>query len=97
MILEVAEIHANNGQQTQFEHAMAQSMEQYISVTEGFINGELRRSMESPTRYLLLIQWATLEAHNVNFRESDRFPLHRELISPYFAKAPMVEHFVICT
>ncbi len=96
MILEVAEVFVQDGTGSQFEAAVHESAEKYISKTDGYISHELRRSMEDPTRYLLLIQWETLEAHTVNFRESEVFPKHRELISPYFAKAPFVQHFEHC-
>lgn len=93
MILEVAEIYIKDGTNDEFEAAIHESAKNYISPTEGFINYELQRSMEDTTRYLLLIQWETLEAHTVNFRNSESFPHHRLLISPYFAKAPFVQHF----
>ncbi len=96
MILEVAEVNVQEGTGADFEAAVHQSAAQYISKTDGFISYELRRSIEEPTRYLLMIQWETVEAHTVNFRESDIFPKHRELISPYFAKLPYVQHFEIC-
>jgi len=96
MILEVAEVHIREGTDAAFEQAVQQSIDNYISVTDGYIDAELRRSMEDPTRYLLLIQWETLQAHTVNFRESDRFEKHRALISPYFAEAPFVQHFERC-
>lgn len=96
MILEVAEIHVQEGTGAALEAAVHQSAAQYISKTDGFIQYELRRSIEEPTRYLLLIQWETLEAHTVNFRESEVFPKHRDLISPYFARPPHVQHFEIC-
>jgi heme-degrading monooxygenase HmoA len=67
-----------------------------VSVTPGFIRYELRSGIERPTRYLLLIQWETLEAHTVTFRQSENFTHHRALISPYFAQAPLVEHFSLC-
>jgi len=97
MILEVAEIYVNEGTGSDFEAAIAKSAKLYISKTDGYISHELQRSMEDPTRYLLLIEWETLEAHTVNFRESDVFPKHRELISPYFAKPLFVHHFELCT
>ena len=41
---------------------------------------------------MLLIEWESVEAHNVGFRESDRFPLWRALIGPFFDGDPRVEH-----
>lgn len=96
MVLEVAEVYIQEGTGAQFEAAVHESAEKYISKTDGFISYELRRSMEDPSRFLLLIQWATLEAHTVKFRESDMFPKHRDLIGPYFAKPPFVQHFEQC-
>jgi len=96
MLLEVAEIYIKDGTQSQFEAAMKQSLDLYVGVTEGYISGEIRQSLETPTRYLLLIKWASLEAHEENFRASDRFQSHRALVSPFFAKAPYVEHFQLC-
>jgi len=96
LILEVAEIYINDGDQPAFEQAMRQSLETYVSITEGFIDAELQCSIEEPTRYLLLVHWETIEAHMVNFRESERFSKHRALISPYFAHPPKVQHFTLC-
>ena len=94
MILEVAEIHITEGEQAKFEQAVNQSIKEYISVTEGYIDAQLQRSVEEPTRYLLLVHWETIEAHMVNFRQSERFPQHRALIGPYFTRPPHVHHFV---
>jgi len=93
MILEVAEVHVKPDTGDDFAKAVNQSIKDYISVTDGYISAELQRSIEDPTRFLLMIQWETLEAHTVNFRESDRFDKHRALISPFFAEAPFVQHF----
>ena len=41
---------------------------------------------------MLLIEWESVEAHTVGFRESDRFPRWRALVGPYFDGDPRVEH-----
>ncbi len=96
MILEVAEIFIAEGNQTAFEAAVKQGMAEIVSLTDGFISYELRRSLEAPTRYLLMIQWETLEAHMVNFRESDKFPKWRGVVGGFFAQPPLVHHFELC-
>lgn len=93
MINEVAEFYIKEGAGAAFERALRESTEKYISSTEGYIGSQLHRSIEDPSRYLLLIQWESVEAHTVNFRESEVFPKHRALISPYFEKPPFVQHF----
>jgi heme-degrading monooxygenase HmoA len=92
MILEVAEVHVQEGHEAAFIEAVRQG--QYLFMqTPGYIRHELRQSIEEPTRFLLLIHWETLEAHTVDFRQSDRFPQWREYISPHFAQPPFVQHF----
>ena len=47
----------------------------------------------APGRYLLLVRWETLEAHTVGFRQSAAFGEWRGILSPFFAGAPVVEHY----
>jgi len=54
----------------------------------------MTRGVESPSRFVLLVEWDSVEAHDVNFRQSERFGQWRALIGPYFAGPPLVEHFV---
>jgi hypothetical protein len=54
----------------------------------------MTRGVESPSRFVLLVEWDTVEAHTENFRKSDRFLRWRELIGPFFDGDPDVEHWV---
>lgn len=42
---------------------------------------------------MLTVEWDSLEAHTVGFRQSPAFAEWRALIGPYFAEPPQVEHF----
>jgi heme-degrading monooxygenase HmoA len=63
-----------------------------VAATPGFRNARLTRGIETPIRFVLLIEWDSVEAHNVGFRESENFPRWRALIGPFFDGAPHVEH-----
>jgi heme-degrading monooxygenase HmoA len=92
MILEQAVFAITPGSERDFEAAIEQAKE-LVAQTRGFRSLQLRRGVEQPASYLLLIEWETLEDHMVGFRESDRFRRWRELIGPYFASPPVVQHF----
>lgn len=92
MILEVAMLKVHAGQESAFEAAMVQAAP-VIAGSTGYLRHELRRCMETPGRFLLLVQWETLEAHTVGFRQSAAFARWREIIGGFFAEAPMVEHY----
>lgn len=92
MIVEHAEFTIAETDAEKFEAAYAQAKE-LLAQTEGFEWAHLHRGIERPGSYLLLVGWESVEAHMVNFRESERFPQWRTLLGPYFAAAPEVEHY----
>ncbi|MDP9108114.1 MAG: antibiotic biosynthesis monooxygenase [Pseudomonadota bacterium] len=95
MILEIADILIVAGKETEFEQAITRGVKEVISKATGFCSYRVDKGVESPQRYVLQIQWATLENHTVDFRESPAFAQWRALVGPYFAKAPTVEHFTL--
>ncbi|HEY1391761.1 MAG TPA: antibiotic biosynthesis monooxygenase family protein [Methylibium sp.] len=95
MILEVADIRIKPGQQAEFDRAIQHGIETVISKAAGFRGYKIKRGIESPERYLLMIWWDTLENHMVDFRESDAFGQWRAIVGPYFAHPPVVEHFTL--
>jgi quinol monooxygenase YgiN len=52
----------------------------------------MTRGIESPSRFVLLVEWDDVTAHEENFRASERFSTWRAAIGPYFAAPPHVEH-----
>ncbi|MET0519232.1 MAG: antibiotic biosynthesis monooxygenase family protein [Burkholderiaceae bacterium] len=93
MILEVADIRIAPGQQAAFEAAIQLGLDTVASKAQGFLGAKVQRGIESPERYLLQIQWATLEDHMVGFRNGPLFPQWRAIVGPFFAAPPVVEHF----
>lgn len=93
MILELADIRIQPGKQADFDIAIQHGIAQVISKAKGFSGYKINRGIESPERYVLMIFWETLENHTVDFRESPAFQEWRSIVGPYFAAAPVVEHF----
>jgi heme-degrading monooxygenase HmoA len=91
MVLEHAVISIRPGTAERFEAALAEARE-VIAASPGFVSLALHRGVEEPDRYLLLVQWESLEDHTEGFRRSDAFVRWRELIGPYFAEPPVVDH-----
>jgi len=93
MILELADIHIQAGKQADFDIAIQRGIDEVISKAKGFSGYKLNRGIESPERYVLTIFWETLENHTIDFRESAAFQEWRNIVGPYFASPPVVEHF----
>jgi heme-degrading monooxygenase HmoA len=92
MVLEIADFTVLPGTEDEFAAAVHQGLA-YVSDTPGFRNARLTRSVESRSRFVLLIEWDSLEAHTVGFRESENFTRWRGLIGSFLDGDPRVEHF----
>ena len=92
MIIEFALLTIRAGSESGFEAAFPAAI-RVLGGSKGYVAHELRRSIESPNRYALIIQWQTLEDHTVGFRGSPAFAQWRALIGPFFETPPSVEHF----
>jgi heme-degrading monooxygenase HmoA len=97
MILEVADIRIQPGQNAAFEEAIQRALATVASQAAGMQGFSVTRGIESPERYILQIVWATLEDHTVGFREGPLFAQWRAIIGPFFAGPPSVEHFSLVT
>ena len=93
MILELADIRIQPGQQAEFEAAIQHGIASVASKAQGFRGFEVHKGIESPERYLLMIRWDTLENHTIDFRGGPLFPQWRAIVGPFFAAPPAVEHF----
>lgn len=92
MVLEVALIDVTPGQEDAFAAAYAQGHSVLVG-TPGCRSVRMTRGIESPSRFVLLVEWDSVAAHEENFRATDRFTTWRSLIGPFFAAPPVVEHF----
>ena len=93
MILELADIRILPGKGADFDAAIQRGVETVISKAKGFRGWQVHKGIESPERYVLLIQWDTLANHTEDFRGSPAFAQWRAIVGPFFAQPPQVEHF----
>jgi heme-degrading monooxygenase HmoA len=92
MVLEVALIDVRPGGEEQFADAYARAYP-ILATTPGCLKVRMTRGVETPSRFMLLVEWESVEAHLDNFRATDRFGRWRGLIGPFFDGPPRVEHF----
>jgi heme-degrading monooxygenase HmoA len=95
VILELADIRIQPGQQAAFDEAIQRGLNTVISQAQGFRGWKVNKGIESPERYILQIFWDTLEDHTVHFRGGPLFPAWRAIVGPFFAAPPVVEHFTL--
>lgn len=92
MILEVAILDVRPGQESNFQRSFSEARK-IISSMPGYISHELKRCIEKPSRYILLVNWEKLEDHTVGFRGSPDYQEWRALLHHYYDPFPEVEHY----
>jgi len=92
MILEHALLPVRAGEEEAFEAAFAEARP-IIASMPGFISLRLERGIERPSTYLLLVEWQSVEHHEVGFRQSAEYQQWRALLHHFYEPLPVVEHF----
>jgi heme-degrading monooxygenase HmoA len=93
MILEVAVLDVRPGETDAFEAAFREARA-IIASMPGHRSHQLQRCVENADRYLLLVEWDTLEAHTVGFRGSAEYQRWKALLHRFYDPFPTVEHYV---
>ena len=92
MILEATILYVKPGHESRFENDF-KTAGQYISSIPGYIKHSLQKCIEQNNKYLLLVEWETLEDHTIGFRQSAAYIPWKELLHHYYNPFPVVEHF----
>ena len=92
MILEVAILDVIPNDTLAFEQAF-KIAEKIIASMHGYINHTLKRCIEKPNRYILLVNWTDLAAHTEGFRQSVEYQEWKRLLHRFYDPFPTVEHY----
>ena len=92
MILEVARLDVRPGEEARFQDDFRRA-QSILSSMKGYISHQLQRCIETPSRYILLVRWETLEDHTEWFRRSSEYQEWKNLLHHYYDPFPEVEHY----
>ncbi len=93
MALEIATFAVVPGQEEAFIDAY-RGARHWLTAAEGCRRVRMTRGVESPSTFVLLVEWDSVEAHEQNFRSAEVFSQWRAAIGPHFAAPPHVVHYV---
>ena len=91
MILEIAQINVKPGMEAEFEQGVTKAVP-YFKGAKGCRSLELRKVLEVPGFYHLMIVWDHIDDHMVTFRNSADFQKWRECVAHCFSAPPVVIH-----
>lgn len=91
-MLEVAILNIIPGKEIEFEAAF-RTASAIISGMPGYISHQLQQCVENNSRYILLVNWQSLEAHTIGFRSSEQYQEWKKLLHHFYEPFPQVEHY----
>lgn len=91
-ILEVAILDIKKGREAEFEAAFRKAQD-IISGMNGCVSHQLQKCLENSSRYILLVNWRTIEDHTVGFRESKQYQVWKSLLHHFYEPFPEIEYF----
>ena len=92
MILEVAILDVKPGLGCEFETVFGEA-QRIIAGMPGYVSHQLQKCIEQPDRYLLLVNWRSLEDHTVGFKKSEQYQEWRILLHDFYEPFPVVERY----
>ncbi|UII80753.1 antibiotic biosynthesis monooxygenase [Flagellimonas sp. CMM7] len=92
MILEVAILQVKQEKQTAFEENYVKASS-IISSMRGYVSHELKKCIEIEDQYILLVNWQTLEDHEIGFRQSQDYQEWKKLLHHFYDPFPKVLHY----
>jgi heme-degrading monooxygenase HmoA len=92
MVTEKAILEVNPSQTDEFEAAFAKAI-LMLDASPGSHNARLERCVERPSRYQLVVDWDSLDAHTEIFRNSPLYEQFRDLLIGFYLEKPAVSHY----
>jgi heme-degrading monooxygenase HmoA len=93
MLLERTELLIKPGQEDEFAEQFGRRGIQLLTPVPGVVSAIVGRGVENPNKFLLLIEWANLDAHRA-YNQTPVCNEVRALIAP-FAQGASMEHFAM--
>ena len=90
MVLEIVAISIKPGSEKGFTDTHAAVTEEAGPV-EGMLSARLTQGVETPTNFVLLVEWADLAAHE-RYRETEEYGQWRAAVAPFAAGPASVQH-----
>jgi heme-degrading monooxygenase HmoA len=94
MIVEIAIIRAKAGQADAMCRGF-QAARAVIAQADGYRGSTFHQGIEDPQRFVLRIEWDSVDQHMKGFREGPLFPQWRSHFGEYIDGTPDVGHFEV--
>ena len=88
----MAILNIKKGKTKEFEASFSKAASILLSI-DGYISHELKKCVEVDNQYILLVNWRSIEDHEIGFRKSEPYQEWKQLLHHYYEPFPEVLHY----
>ena len=92
MVVEYTRYRVGKDQQQAFEEAY-EGAKQYLHESPHCVSYELSHCTEEPERYVLRVEWVSLNEHLKGFRQEPNFKKFFALVQPFISNMEEMQHY----
>ena len=92
MVIEIIRYTIDDGQENAFEEAYGQARK-YLEDSPHCLSYQTTRCVEEPNRYIVRIEWDSMDGHLKGFRQGPEFRQFFALVRPYFNSIDEMQHY----
>lgn len=94
MIVEVVKWDIVPNKEEEFEKAFTKAQE-ILTKSAGYKSHQFQKCIEKENRYILIVEWASLDDHVNGFQKSASYEEYRSMLKPYYQPGATMEHYKI--
>ncbi|MFD0696148.1 antibiotic biosynthesis monooxygenase family protein [Paenibacillus sp. GCM10027628] len=94
MVVEIIRYNVPAGQEEEFLNAY-QEASQYLDRSQHCLSYEVIKGMEEPNRYIVRIEWDSLDGHMKGFRTGSDFQPFFAHVRPFFNAIEEMKHYTV--
>ena len=93
MLVERSDLLVKEGMEEEFATTMRERGNPLLASFPGVLSVSIGRGVENPDKFMLLVEWDSMDAHDA-FRNHPNYGPFREILAPY-VKGGAMEHFTM--
>ena len=93
MLVERSELLVKEGMEEEFAATMRERGNPLLASIPGVRSVNMGRSVENPDKFILLVEWESMPAHDA-FKDNPNYGPFRQILAPY-VKGGAMEHFTM--
>lgn len=93
MVEEIFIMEVAPGTEAAFEADFKRVVTLFEQANVGYHGASLKRCVEQPNKFMVLVKWSSLEEHTEKFKNKPEFDQMKAILGPHYLTVPNFQHY----